>query len=145
MALQYMDIWCSSSILGSWNSPWVVGYFLYSDWWDGTSKFNPQSSVSWEKNIKLGYLPVLRHSSQLIIYPYLCFGWYFGLFWFKPFYPRSLPPSLMILLVNPAIFTYQAGGSPEVVESEESERLDETLRLRSEIVRIKAQGAALGF
>ena len=30
----------------------------------------------------------------------------------------------------------------EVVESEESERLDETLRLRSEIVRIKAQGAA---
>ena len=51
----------------------------------------------------------------------------------------------MILLVNPAIFTYQAGGSPEVVESEESERLDETLRLPSEIVRIKAQGAALGF
>ena len=46
------------------------------------------------------------------------------------------------ILVNPAIFTYQAGGSPEVVESEESERLDETLRLRSEIVRIKAQGAA---
>jgi hypothetical protein len=49
------------------------------------------------------------------------------------------------ILVNPAIFTYQAGGSPEVVESEESERLDETLRLRSEIVRIKAQGASLGF
>ena len=47
---------------------------------------------------------------------------------------------------NQAIFTYQAGGSPEVVESEESERLDETLRLPSEIVRIKAQGAAaLGF
>ena len=54
-------------------------------------------------------------------------------------------PILINFGYNQAIFTYQAGGSPEVVESEESERLDETLRLRSEIVRIKAQGAALGF
>ena len=98
-------------------------------------------------SIKLGYLAVLRRSSQLKIYPYLYFRLYFGLFWFKAILSAFAFTTHFdrFLLVNPAIFTYQAGGSPEVVESEESERLDETLRLRSEIVRIKAQGAALGF